>query len=532
MAFNSFTFLIFAVAVITFYFSVPKRFQWIVLLIASYAFYLFSARWVVVFLLFTTITTFYTGLLIGRVNDNYRSALSGGENTLTKEQRKRLAIESKKQKQIILLIALVVNFGILAFMKYFNFFAMNVNSILKLITVDQSIPLISLLLPLGISFYTFQSAGYIIDVYRDKVKPDKNIAKFALFVSFFPQIVQGPISRYNDLALQLYESHNFDYTRAKFGAQLILWGLFKKMVIADRIVIAVDTIFNNYLDYSGITLFLGAVFYSLQVYCDFSGGIDIARGVAQIMGIELTKNFERPFFATSIADFWRRWHITLGSWTRDYIFYPLSLSKSFAKLGRMSRKFFGSYLGKLLPTFLAMLITFLVIGIWHGASWKFVAYGLYNGVLIFTGILIEPFVGKIIKRFQIRTNVFSWHLFNLSLTFFLVSIGRYFSRANDFMDALRMLKRTFTTFNPWVLYDGSLNQLGLSERDMVLLILAVVVLFVVDLFQERGLSVRQIISEQNLVFRWGVYLLAVFSILIFGIYGIGYEPADFIYMGF
>lgn len=417
-------------------------------------------------------------------------------------------------------------------MKYFNFFAANVNSFLNYVNIDQTIPLLNLILPLGISFYTFQSAGYLIDVYRGKIEPDRNLARFALFVSFFPQIVQGPISRYSELANQLFEFHEFDYTRAKFGAQLILWGLFKKMVIADRIAIAVDTVFNNYRDYSGITLFIGAVFYSLQVYCDFSGGIDIARGVAQILGIELTNNFKRPFFATSVADFWRRWHITLGDWARNYIFYPLSLSKSFARLGRVSRKFLGSYFGKLVPTFLAMLITFLMIGIWHGPSWKFVAYGLYNGILIFLGILIEPFVAKVIKKYQIRTNVFSWRLFNILLTFFLISIGRYFSRANGFMDALSMLKRTFTTLDFWVLYNGSLTQLGLSEKDVSLLVLAVLVLFVVGVYQERGFSIRQFISEQNLVFRWGVYFAAVISILVFGVYGIGYDVTNFIYMGF
>jgi alginate O-acetyltransferase complex protein AlgI len=531
MAFNSLTFLIFVAAVVIVYFLFPKKFQWVVLLAASYLFYLISARTLVIFLLFTTITTFYTGLLLGKLNNKYAEMISRESDTLTKEQKKGYSKENKKKKWMILFVALVVNFGILAFMKYFNFFAINTNAILSLLSFKTFLPTISVLLPLGISFYTFQSTSYVIDVYRGKIQPDKNIAKFALFVSFFPQIVQGPISRYDDLANQLYEPHKFDFTRAKFGAQLILWGLFKKMVIADRAAVIVDFVFKNYMNYEGIPIFMGAMLYTVQVYCDFSGGIDIARGVAQILGINLTNNFKRPLFATSMADFWRRWHITLSSWTRDYIFYPLSLSRTFTKIGRFSRKIFGNYIGKLIPTFLAMTITFLVIGIWHGASWKFIFYGLYNGIFIFSGILFKPLVNFILPKFQIKTDRFSWRLFQIFSTFFLVSIGRYFSRAPSFMVALEMLKRTFSTFNPWVLLDGSLYKLGLDRVEVNFLIIVLVLLIIVDIFQERGYSIRTKISEQNIIFRWLLYFAIIFAILIFGMYGSGYDVTDFIYMG-
>ena len=532
MVFNSLTFLLFVFAVILAYFVFPKKFQWIVLLLASYIFYLISARELVIFLLFTTITTFYTGLLLGRTNDKFKQIIADSGDSITKEQKKQYAAENKKKKWTILLITLIVNFGILAFMKYSNFLALNTNSLLSFLSVDVTLPTLNLLLPLGISFYTFQSASYVIDVYRGKFQPDKNIAKFALFVSFFPQIVQGPISRYDNLANQLYDNHKFEYTRSKFGAQLILWGLFKKMVIADRAAVIVNLVFNNYKDFDGITIFIAAMLYTIQVYCDFSGGIDIARGVAQILGINLINNFERPLFATSIADFWRRWHITLSAWMRDYIFYPLSLSKSFSKLGKSSRKILGNYLGKLFPTFLAMLITFLIVGIWHGASWKFVAYGLYNGILIFSGILFDPLNAKIIAKTQIRTDCFSWRFFQITLTFLLVCVGRYFSRAPSFMTALKMLKKTFSTFNPWVLMDGSLYKLGLDKHDFNLLLVVIVILVIVDIFQENGYSLRKSISQQNLVFRWLIYLAAIFAILIFGMYGIEYNNVNFIYMGF
>ena len=349
---------------------------------------------------------------------------------------------------------------------------------------------------------------------------------------FSPQIVQGPISRYDGLAHQLYEPHKFDYTRTKFGLQLMLWGIFKKMVMADRIMVAVDTIFGNYKQYNGIIIFMGAALYSLQVYCDFSGGIDVARGVAQVLGIDLPENFKRPFFATSIENFWRRWHITLSSWMRDYVFYPLSLSKAFVKIGRKSRERLGSYLGKLFPTFLATMITFTLVGVWHGPDWKFIAYGAYNGLLIFMGILTGPYLDKLIEKYKIRTQNFSWRFFKIIGTFILITIGRYFSRADSFWTAQNMMRWTVLKFNPWVFFDGTLLNLGLDAKDISVLLLSLLVLLVVGIFQESGVSLRERIAQQNLVFRWSLYLVAIFSVIILGIYGSAYHNIDFIYEGF
>ncbi len=281
----------------------------------------------------------------------------------------------------------------------------------------------SWILPLGISFYTFQACGYLIDVYRGKIQPDQNLGKFALFVSFFPQMVQGPISRYDELANQLFSPKKFDLPRIQNALQLFFWGLFKKLVIADRVAILVNTIFDNQQEYKGLVLLLGSLMYCIQIYTDFSGGIDIARAVAEGLGITLTNNFARPFFANSIENFWRRWHITLSSWTRDYIFYPLSLSKSFAKMGRTTRKVFGNEIGKKIPTLLAMIITFLVIGIWHGPNWKFVVYGLYNGGLIITGMILEQPARNLISKMGIPTNVFIWKLFQVIGTLILLSLA-------------------------------------------------------------------------------------------------------------
>lgn len=358
------------------------------------------------------------------------------------------------------------------------------------------------------------------------------MGKYALFVSFFPQIVQGPISRYNELAAQLTESHQFNAQQIKYGAQLILWGLFKKLVIADRIAIAVDIVFHNYTQLSGLTLFAGSFFYCIQIYCDFSGGIDIARGASSMLGIELPINFSRPFFATSIADFWRRWHITLSSWLREYVFYPLSLSRSFARLGKQTRRIFGSYLGKLIPIFLAMLITFMLVGIWHGANWKYVAYGLYNGGLLFLGILLDPLLTRLVARARINPEWFAWRLVKMAGTTFLVVIGRFFAHSADLLTALRMIKRAFKTLNLQALFDGTFLNLGLDGKEWGVLAVALFILLVAGILQEKGYKLREKIAGQNIAVRWAFYYTAIFIIIIFGLYGIKYSATDFIYMGF
>ena len=315
-------------------------------------------------------------------------------------------------------------------------------------------------MPLGISFYTFQSVAYIIDLYRNKFEADQNILKFALFVSFFPQIMQGPISRYDQLAGQLYEGHKFSYRNLSFGAQLILWGFMKKLIVADRVGIVVSEIFDNYTEYQGFYIVVGLLLYTIQIYADFSGGIDIARGVAQALGIDMAHNFQRPYFSDSISEFWRRWHITLGNWCRDYIFYPISLSKTFGKMGKNLRKVFGDRLGKLFPVLVAQLATFLTIGLWHGAEFKYIAYGLYNGIIVISGLVLEPYLVKLAKLLRINTETFSWKLFQILRTFFLIVLGRIFPRAESFSVAIEMLK-SMLVFNPGIFLNDHLFKLGI-----------------------------------------------------------------------
>ena len=393
-----------------------------------------------------------------------------------------------------------------------------------------SMPTLKLFLPLGISFYTFQSMGYVVDVYREKFPAEKNIAKFALFVSFFPQIIQGPISFYDQLAHQLYEPHKVDFTRIKYGCELILWGFFKKLVIADRAVIAINTVVADYNQYNGTTLTFTVLLYALQLYADFSGGIDISRGIAQILGIDMAENFKRPYFSKSINEYWRRWHITLGAWMKEYVFYPLSLSGTFLsaskkmKASRFGKTKAGSHIAKVLPTAIASLIVFLIVGIWHGSSWKYVAFGLWNGGIIMLSILLKPVFDICNKKLHINPNNFFWKLFQMLRTFIVVCIGYVFDVAPSFRQAIQtfafIIKRQRTRG-----LENFFNGIGLKPRDYIIISIGALIVLIAT-------TLREILDKKNFYLRWFILLFFVFAVMTYGIYGPGYNAANFVYAQF
>ena len=527
MSFFSLIFLAFLAILVIVYFRIPKRFQWICLLIASYVFYLWGGKWqALIFLLTTTATVFLGGLAMDRIQGGIR--LPDNADKAAKKQAKEAA---QKRKKRVMVLIIVINLFLLGLVKYAAFIITSVNGLLA---EGSAIPVPSIIVPLGISFYTFQSLGYIIDVYRGKVKADRNFFKFALFVSYFPQIVQGPISRYGQLAHQLYEEHSFDYKRVRFGAERMLWGFFKKIVIADRIAILVDHVFGNYAQngYAGLTVFIGVLLYSIQIYVDFASGMDIAIGISQIFGIEQVENFRQPFMAKSVADFWRRWHITLGAWMKEYVFYPIALSKPFNRMGKSLRKVFGTKAGKIIPTSIASFIVFLLVGVWHGASWNFVVYGVYQAIFVSTHTLFDGLYAKMRKGCHVNEESVSWKIFQILRTVLIITIGRYLTRATSFTQAWDMWGATFKQFNPWVIFDGTLFNLGLSPANFVLMIVLIAVVFIVDFCHERGIRFRERIDRTDIVFRWFLYFVLLFGIIIFGIYGPGYSAGNFIYQGY
>lgn len=526
MSFVSEIFLGFLLLLWGVYFLTPHKYRWMVLLLASYAFYAYADLRAIGYMLCTTLTTFLLARHIQRLVDVENQQLSAAP-----QRAKDLRRSFGRRRRRWLLLGLLINFGLLCFVKYANFLL----SIASLFKPGEPFPTLSLLVPLGISFYTFQSTGYLIDVYRKRFRADTNLAKYALFVSFFPQLLQGPISRHEELAHQLYQPPRVTAEDFRAGLLLMLYGYFKKMVIADRIAVIVNPIFADSPLYTGPFYIFAILCYSFQIYADFSGGIDIIAGLSQTLGIRLPKNFERPYFSRSISEFWQRWHITLGRWMREYIFYPLTLSKPFLRMGKRLRTSLGVFWAKTIPSCLGSILVFLLVGIWHGASWAFVCYGLYQGLLVTLGTVTEPLSRKMIGWLHIDTQRFSWRLFQILRTFALVCFGRFFARASSAMAALRMMKSSLGALrNP--LYSfytvaGNLQSLGLDTPNLVVLALALGVLLLLSVLSERGVSIRSSLAAQNLWFRWTVYLGAIFALLVFGVYGMGYESGAFLYQG-
>lgn len=540
MSYASFNFFAFVALTVTAYFALPlKKHKWIVLLIASYIFYLFAGYKYVAFIILTTVSTYGSARWLDYLSYKSKDVLREHKKDWDRNTKKQFKNNTKRNKRLVMSLCLVLNFGILAFLKYYNFFAGSLNDIFGVFGISFSAPTLNLFLPLGISFYTFQSMGYIIDVYREKFPAEKNIAKFALFVSFFPQIVQGPISFYDQLAHQLYEPHRMNFTRLKFGCELILWGFFKKLVIADRAVIAINTVIADYNSYNGTTLTFTVLLYALQLYTDFSGGIDIARGIAQILGIEMAENFRRPYFSKSISEYWRRWHITLGAWMKEYVFYPLSLSGAFLgaskkmKITKFGKTRVGAHIAKVLPTAVAALIVFLIVGIWHGSSWKYVAFGLWNGGVIMISILMKPLYDGVLKKLHINPSNFLWKLFQILRTFVIVCIGYVFDVAPSFLQAMR-------TFELIVFHQkigGFMHDflsLNLEYKDYAILCVSLAVLLFVSAFQEKHIysSIRVVINHRNALIQWIVIFVAILFVFMFGIYGPQYNVADFVYAQF
>lgn len=531
MNYNTWIFAAFVLITVLIYYIVPKNFRWIVLLTFSCGYYLINSSVLILCLLITTVSIYLCALKIGKINDELKQQKKA--DNITKEEKKLLKEKTAKRKKLVVVLSIVINFGILAFLKYFNFFSEIAGGVINWFLPDfQSITL-RLALPLGISFYTLQAISYVIDVYRGKIKPDKHFGRVALFLIYFPQITEGPIGRYGDLVPQLYKGHKFDYKRFTYGLQLILWGLFKKMVIADRAGIFADKVFDHYSNNSGFTVVLAILMYTLQLYCDFSGCIDIVSGVSELFGVSLAKNFRRPFFSCSVQEFWRRWHITLGAWLRDYIFYPISFSKFFMKLSKKVRLKFNDYWAKILPMAFSMIFVWIGNGMWHGSGSKYICYGLYYYIIIMLGVMFEPVIQKTLTLLHINAKSMGYKLFQIIRTFVLVCIGMTIFRAKDLIDSFKMLSSIFTAnfFNS--VSDGTLwSHYGIYIGDFLILAAGVIVLLIASIIQENGYSIRDCIAKRNIFIRWAFYYTALFSVLFFGAYGIGYRLGDMIYAQF
>ncbi|WP_242847784.1 MBOAT family O-acyltransferase [Fervidicella metallireducens] len=425
--------------------------------------------------------------------------------------------KNNSHKKRYLCLSLFLNLGILFMFKYFNFFNDIFSLVLTKMNIPQVVPNFKLLMPLGISFYTFQITGYMIDVYKGRIKAERNFGVFALFVSFFPQIVAGPIQRGNEFLYQFYQKRQLDLVKIKEGLILILWGLFKKIAISDKLGIYVNKIYNNPYDYSGIILIIATLLFSIQLYCDFSGYSDIAIGYAKILGFQLKTNFDRPYFAKSIQEFWRRWHISLSTWFRDYLYIPLGGN-------RVSR----------IRSYLNIFVVFLLSGLWHGANWTYVVWGAIHGLYL---IIYQSFKkadgGYTVKKMQPLKFQKLKDFICIVVTFSIVTFAWIFFRANKISDAIYIVKNLFTDVGHIfdIHYVGKLLiEIGLTKYDCILMFIPVLILFMIQIGQKEN-TVPEFITNKPLIIRWSIYYLLIFSIILLGGYG-NAESTQFIYSQF
>lgn len=443
------------------------------------------------------------------------------------------ATESDRKKKVALIAVIVVNIGILVILKYINFGIYSINGIAKFMGHKGSLlKRLGFLAPLGVSFYTFSLLGYVVDVYYGIAEVVPGFAQLALYGMYFPVVISGPILKYRESGAQFFIPHRFDYDKVTRGIQRMLWGLFKKLVIAERIGVIVDTVYGKYTDYPGFYIWIATFFYAFQLYTDFSGCMDIVLGLSESFGLILPENFKTPFFSKSISEYWRRWHITLGVWMKDYVFYPLLRSGFFTRLNKLWKKKFGKKTGKRLTTFAAMFILWFSVGIWHGGAWKYViGSGLLHWFYIVLEELLEEPCAKLMDRLKINSAGKTINCIRILRTFVLVCIGDLFFRSKNVPKALEMLKLSVTVWNPQIIWNGAVLELGLNIYEIIIAVLSLLLLLAVSIMQQKG-SVRDMIAAQKLPLRWLIWYALLFAVILFGCYGPEYSAAEFIYQGF
>jgi D-alanyl-lipoteichoic acid acyltransferase DltB (MBOAT superfamily) len=472
MLFNSVDYLLFFPVVVALYFAFPVKWRWLLLLLASYFFYMVWKAEYVVLIMITTIIDYLVAIRISEAR-------------------------SKKLKKQWLVLSVIVNLGMLAGFKYLNFLSGSMNWLFGELDVAQQFPVFNILLPVGISFYIFQSLSYTIDVYRGSVQPERHAGKFALYVSFFPQLVAGPIERSSNLLPQIHETHSFSQQRLVSGLKLMLWGFFKKVVIADRLGLFVGKVYDSPEMFNGFPIILATVLFAFQLYCDFSGYTDIARGSARVMGFDLMINFNRPMIAKSLREFWNRWHISLTTWFRDYLLYSLPYIKNKKIImGLMYRN---------------LIITYLLMGLWHGASWTFVIFGLFHGILLVLETITERQRNRLFEVTRLNNAPFLKTTLSIAVTFSILAFSLVFFRSATITGSWSLITNAFDFSN----FGSSIREI-LKDNEVLFGMLMVIFLLMAEYLHEKHNLVK-IMASRHVVLRWSVYISFIFFVLLFGV---------------
>lgn len=527
----SLNFFLILIAIVAAYYVVGRlapRAQWMVLLAGSIVFYGFAGGWaLMVWIAVIALVTWGAGLALDHFERAGKAARKAAKG---RDEKKAVKKWFLRKKRFVLVGALVVCVGILGYFKYWNV-------LLSYMGLAQSPTSLGILLPLGMSFYTFIALGYLIDSYNAKYEPERNFARYLLFISYFPQIIQGPINRYDALAPQLNEPRHADAQGIRRALLLLGFGIVKKLAIADVLAGLVNVVFTKAAgpNIPGSLAVYGVIVYAIQMYADFSGGIDIVRGVSELFGIQMAQNFRQPYFSVSLADFWRRWHMSLGTWMRDYVFYPLAVTSPSRRFGKWAGRHLGKHAGRTLPACVANIIVFLLVGLWHGAEMHYVVWGLYNGLIVALADLCSPLFDRLANVTHIQRESMGFRIFAIVRTFVVVCIGRFFDCFAQVEDSFYALYNVFVrhTFIPISNVLATYNvehseRLGLS----LITVLMCVLLFAIDVFSEKGTDVRTCILSWRAPLRVAFYLLVIILTVYAGAYDAANGGGGFLYANF
>ncbi|MBR6880616.1 MAG: MBOAT family protein [Clostridiales bacterium] len=526
MSIVSLPFLIFLLVTMTVFYICPVKFRWGVLLAASICFYVIVGKWIFLPVMIAEALIVWGGSFL--IDRRYRAQdwiIKNGDGD--KSFKNGIKKKYKKKCRRILVLTLTAVIGLLVFLKFARYLDEFLSGLFDM-TNGSFIRAEMLIIPLGISYYTFSMAGYLLDVYWRREEHERNFLRFLLFAIYFPHIIQGPISRYNELGVELKKELRYERTRVAHGMQLMIYGFFKKLVIADRLNMVVSSIYDGRV-HSG-SIFVFAVFFDVvQIYTDFSGYMDIVTGASQIFGVTLEKNFDHPFFSKTVTEFWRRWHITLGGWFRDYVYMPVTLSSKMKKLNKFSKKHFPQAVSRFITVFIPVMITWIFMGLWHGTGMPYLIWGLYYGTLICLSELLAPFFRKTNEKLGFRDDSFFFNLFRMARTGLIFAGGRLLTRPGGLKNTKMVLGQIFTDLRPWKFFDDSIFYYNISSRQLNVVLLAILAVWGVSMLQRKG-SVCEMLDRQHLIVRWAIIYAAFFAVLIFGVYGPKFDPASFIYM--
>ena len=523
----------------------PKKIRWFILLLVSLAYYYtYSSIGVKIFLypIAATAVTFLIGHFLEKL-DKRKTEKVKAVTTEDADGNPRSKDEIRKEKsdirdsytkksRIVLTIGILSLVGMLLYLKYSNFFIENVNHIFEAAGSEKRFALKNLLLPLGISFYSMQAIGYMVDVYWKKVPAEKNPLKMLLFLTFFPTIVEGPIAAYTDIHEDLFRGEAIDPENLIQGYIRIFWGAMKKLVIADRLYPAVNLLFDSSSSIRGFEVVAAAVLFTVMEYMDFSGSIDMVLGCGRIFGIGLPENFRQPFFARNASEFWRRWHISLGVWFKTYIFYPVSIGSLAKKWGKFAKGRFSKHPTKMVVSAMALLPVWLCNGLWHGPKWTYIFYGVFYFVVILTELIFEPLGDKLLEKLKLTRKSAGVEITRILRTWIVIFAGELFFRANTLKDGFMMFGNIFKSFNPSILWNGTALGWGLDFADWAVVFIMLIVVIIISVIKERGIDITKELLAKPLLLRWGLTLGLIMVLLIFGLYGPGFEEVDMIYAGF